>query len=49
MINVINEPNWATTLLSHSGSIARNELFRSRATSDYEYTDWLWGYCSDRW
>jgi 2-polyprenyl-6-methoxyphenol hydroxylase-like FAD-dependent oxidoreductase len=30
------------------GRIARNELFRTRDTSDYKYTDWLWGYSSDR-
>jgi len=30
------------------GRIARNELFRTRDTSDYSYTDWLWGYSSDR-
>jgi 2-polyprenyl-6-methoxyphenol hydroxylase-like FAD-dependent oxidoreductase len=29
------------------GRIARNELFRKRDLSDYEYTDWLWGYSSD--
>ena len=27
---------------------ARNELFRTRDTSSYKYTDWLWGYSSDR-
>ena len=26
---------------------ARNELFRTRDTSSYKYTDWLWGYSSD--
>jgi salicylate hydroxylase len=26
-----------------AGRIARNELFRTRDTSDYKYTDWLWG------
>lgn len=30
------------------GRIARNELFRTRDASDYKYTDWLWGYSSDR-
>jgi hypothetical protein len=30
------------------GRTARNELFRTRDTSDYKYTDWLWGYSSDR-
>ena len=30
------------------GRIARNELFRTRDTSSYKYTDWLWGYSSDR-
>ena len=30
------------------GRTARNELFRNRNTSDYKYTDWLWGYSSDR-
>jgi len=28
------------------GRIARNELFRTRDTSSYRYTDWLWGYSS---
>jgi salicylate hydroxylase len=31
-----------------AGRIARNELFRTRDTSDYKYTDWLWGYSSER-
>ena len=30
------------------GRIARNELFRTRDTSSYKYTDWLWGYSSQR-
>lgn len=30
------------------GRIARNELFRTRDTSSYKYTDWLWAYSSDR-
>lgn len=30
------------------GRIARNELFRIRDKSSYRYTDWLWGYSSDR-
>jgi hypothetical protein len=34
--------------LDGTGRIARNELFRTRDTSDYKYTDWLWGYSSDR-
>jgi hypothetical protein len=34
--------------LDGTARIAREELFRSRATSDYKYTDWLWGYSSDR-
>jgi 3-hydroxybenzoate 6-monooxygenase len=29
--------------LDGTARIARNELVRSRATSDYKYTDWLWG------
>lgn len=29
------------------GRVARNELFRTRDTSDYKYTDWLWRYSSD--
>jgi 3-hydroxybenzoate 6-monooxygenase len=28
--------------------IVRNELFRSRDVNSYKYTDWLWGYSSDR-
>lgn len=31
-----------------AGRIARNELFRTRDTSSYKYTDWLWSYSSDR-
>jgi 3-hydroxybenzoate 6-monooxygenase len=34
--------------LDGTGRIARNELFRTRNTSDYKYTDWLWAYSSDR-
>jgi salicylate hydroxylase len=30
------------------GRLARNELFRIHDTHDYKYTDWLWGYSSDR-
>ena len=30
------------------GRIGRNELFRTRDMSSYKYTDWLWGYSSDR-
>jgi 3-hydroxybenzoate 6-monooxygenase len=30
------------------GRLARNELFRSRDTSSYKFTDWLWGYSSER-
>ncbi|MGB8404576.1 MAG: FAD-dependent monooxygenase [Mycobacterium sp.] len=29
------------------GRIARNELFRTRDSSSYKYTDWLWGHSSD--
>lgn len=29
--------------LDGAGRIARNELFRTRDTSDHKYTDWLWG------
>lgn len=29
------------------GRIARNELFRTRDTSNYKYTDWLWGHQLD--
>jgi 3-hydroxybenzoate 6-monooxygenase len=28
--------------------IVRNELFRTRDVNSYKYTDWLWGYSSDR-
>jgi 3-hydroxybenzoate 6-monooxygenase len=28
--------------------IVRNELFRTRDVKSYKYTDWLWGYSSDR-
>ncbi|MFD3810744.1 FAD-dependent monooxygenase [Rhodococcus sp. NPDC058639] len=34
--------------LDGAGREARNELFRIRDTSSYKYTDWLWGYSSDR-
>lgn len=34
--------------LDGAGREARNELFRTRDTSSYKYTDWLWGYSSDR-
>jgi 2-polyprenyl-6-methoxyphenol hydroxylase-like FAD-dependent oxidoreductase len=34
--------------LDGTARIARNELFRTRDTFDYKYTDWLWGYTSDR-
>ncbi|GAA4672094.1 FAD-dependent monooxygenase [Gordonia humi] len=34
--------------LDGAGRIARNELFRTRDTSSYKYTDWLWGYDSAR-
>ena len=34
--------------LDGTARIARNELFRTRDTSSYKYTDWLWGYSSDR-
>lgn len=30
------------------GRIARNELFKTRDMSSYKYTDWLWGYSSER-
>ncbi len=34
--------------LDGTARIARNELFRTRDTSSYRYTDWLWAYSSDR-
>ncbi|AHD23947.1 salicylate monooxygenase [Rhodococcus pyridinivorans] len=34
--------------LDGAGREARNELFRTRDTSSYKYTDWLRGYSSDR-
>ncbi|MFW0787954.1 FAD-dependent monooxygenase [Gordonia sp. CPCC 206044] len=34
--------------LDGTARIARNELFRTRDTSSYKYTDWLWAYSSDR-
>ncbi|MFF0816940.1 FAD-dependent monooxygenase [Rhodococcus sp. NPDC003318] len=34
--------------LDGAGREARNELFRTRDTSSYKYTDWLWGYDSAR-
>lgn len=34
--------------LDGAGRIARNELFKNRDTASYQYTDWLWGYSSDR-
>ncbi len=34
--------------LDGAGREARNELFRTRDTSSYKYTDWLWDYSSDR-
>ncbi|MFC0448548.1 FAD-dependent monooxygenase [Rhodococcus jostii] len=34
--------------LDGTARIARNELFRTRDTSSFTYTDWLWGYSSDR-
>jgi salicylate hydroxylase len=34
--------------LDGTARIARNELFRTRDTSSFKYTDWLWGYSSDR-
>ena len=32
--------------LDGAGRVARNELFRTRDTSSYKYTDWLWDYSS---
>jgi 3-hydroxybenzoate 6-monooxygenase len=34
--------------LDGTARIARNELFRNLDTANYRYTDWLWGYSSDR-
>jgi 3-hydroxybenzoate 6-monooxygenase len=34
--------------LDGAGRVARNELFRKVAATDFHYTDWLWGYSSDR-
>jgi salicylate hydroxylase len=34
--------------LDGTARLVRNELFRTRDKSDYKYTDWLWGYSSDR-
>lgn len=34
--------------LDGAGRIVRNELFKTRDTSSYKYTDWLWGYSSER-
>ncbi|MGV9713204.1 FAD-dependent monooxygenase [Gordonia sp. NPDC003424] len=34
--------------LDGTARVARNELFRTRDTSSYKYTDWLWAYSSDR-
>lgn len=33
--------------LDGAGRIARNELFRKVAPTDFHYTDWLWGYSSE--
>ncbi|MFW0797498.1 FAD-dependent monooxygenase [Gordonia sp. CPCC 205515] len=34
--------------LDGTARVARNELFQTRDTSSYKYTDWLWAYSSDR-
>ncbi|HEY5852649.1 MAG TPA: FAD-dependent monooxygenase [Aldersonia sp.] len=34
--------------LDGTARLARNELFQTRDKSSYKYTDWLWGYSSDR-
>ncbi|MQY27092.1 3-hydroxybenzoate 6-hydroxylase [Nocardia sp. RB56] len=34
--------------LDGTARVARNELFRTRDTESWKYTDWLWAYTSDR-
>lgn len=34
--------------LDGTARLVRNELFRTRDTTSHRYTDWLWGYSSDR-